>query len=220
MVSGGDFFRGAGNNSFAAGFSNSAWGTSSVSFGSGVAARANFSMATGAGMISRSVNSFVAGIYNDTTNTNRLFEIGNGTAHNARSNALTVLANGNVGIATPAPSEKLHVVGNILASGTITPSDERYKKNIHIIPQAIEKLRQLNGVVYDLRCEEFPDMQFDTKEQIGLIAQNVETVLPNIVHTGTDGYKGVDYAKLVPLLIEAIKEQQVEIEKLKRRLFD
>lgn len=123
-----------------------------------------------------------------------------------------ITGDGKVGIGTRSPNSKLHVVGSIFASGLITQSDLRYKKNIHSIPNALDKIKQLNGVFYDLRSSEFPQMQFDTKEQVGLIAQNVEQVLPNVVYTGNDGYKGIDYAKLVPLLIEAIKEQQKQID--------
>jgi N-acetylneuraminic acid mutarotase len=119
---------------------------------------------------------------------------------------------GNVGIGTATPSEKLHVIGNILSSGTITPSDFRYKKDILDITNPLEKVMQLRGVTYNLRSSEFPQMQFDTKEQIGLIAQEVEKVLPSIVHTSSNGYKGVAYEKIVPLLIEGMKEQQKQIE--------
>jgi Chaperone of endosialidase len=120
--------------------------------------------------------------------------------------------NGNVGIGTATPTEKLHVVGNILSSGTITPSDFRYKKDILDITNPLEKVKQLRGVTYNLRSSEFPEMQFDTKEQIGLIAQEVEKVLPNVVHTSSNGYKGVEYEKIVPLLIEGMKEQQKQID--------
>ncbi len=130
----------------------------------------------------------------------------------------TIKENGNVGIGTNNPSQALHVVGNILASGTITPSDIRYKTNIHIIPNAIYKLMQLNGVYYHLRSEEFPQMGFSTNEQVGLIAQEVEAVMPNVVITNTDGYKGVDYAKLVPLLIESIKELNKKIEEQQKQI--
>ena len=125
--------------------------------------------------------------------------------------SLTITGDGRVGIGISNPNSKLHVNGNIWVNGTVTQSDIRYKKNIHSIPNALDKIMQLNGVFYDLRSSEFPQMQFDTKEQVGLIAQNVEQVLPNVVYTGSDGYKGVDYAKLVPLLIEAIKDQQKQI---------
>ena len=134
--------------------------------------------------------------------------------------AITITGDGKVGIGISIPNwnSKLHVNGNILATGTISPSDLRYKKNIHRIPKALDKIMQLNGVFYDLRSNEFPQMQFETKEQVGLIAQNVEQVLPNVVYTGNDGYKGVDYTKLVPLLIEAIKEQQKQIDEQRKMI--
>jgi Chaperone of endosialidase len=122
------------------------------------------------------------------------------------------ISNGNVGIGTVSPTEKLQVVGNILASGTITPSDFRYKENIVNIANPLQKVKQLRGVTYYLRTSEFPEMQFDIKEQIGLVAQEVEKVLPTVVHTGNNGYKGVEYEKIVPLLIEGMKEQQMQIE--------
>ncbi len=204
--------------SSAFGVNTRADGDSSMSLGVRTISRANTSTAMGLFTISKSINSLTIGKYNDTTNTNRLFEIGNGTANNVRLNAVTVLTNGNVGIGIISPTEKLHVIGNILASGTITPSDIRYKKNIHSINNALNKVLQLNGVFYNLRTEEFPEMQFDSKTQIGLIAQNVERILPNVVVTSNNGYKAVDYAKLVPLLIEAIKEQNKKIEHLENQI--
>ena len=121
--------------------------------------------------------------------------------------------NGNFGIGTAAPGAKLHVMGNIIATGTITPSDIRYKKNIHPLKGALKKVMALSGYSYSLRTNEFPNMQFDSKQQVGLIAQEVENVLPQVVYTTQDGYKGVDYAKIVPLLIEGMKDQQQIIEK-------
>ena len=58
-------------------------------------------------------------------------------------------------------------------------------------------------------------MNFNTGKRVGLIAQEVETVIPELVATGKDGYKSVEYANLVALLIEAVKEQQKEIALLK-----
>jgi Chaperone of endosialidase/Head domain of trimeric autotransporter adhesin len=131
-----------------------------------------------------------------------------------------VKENGNVGIGTAAPTERLQVVGNILASGTITPSDFRYKENIVDIANPLQKVVQLRGVTYNLRTTEFPEMQFDPKEQIGLIAQEVEKVLPTLVHTGGNGYKGVEYEKIVPLLIEGMKEQQKQIELQQKQIYE
>jgi hypothetical protein len=74
-------------------------------------ARGANTLSIGLQNIARSNNSFVAGMYNDTTNTNRIFEIGNGTGNNTRSNALTVLTNGNTGIGTTNPTKQLEIVG-------------------------------------------------------------------------------------------------------------
>lgn len=102
----------------------------------------------------------------------------------------------------------LVVGGQINANGTIYNSDARYKKNIFTLNNALEKVMQLRGVGYEMRKEEFPDKQFSEGAQVGLIAQEVEKVVPEVVVTNADGYKSVDYAKLVPVLIEALKTQQ------------
>jgi Chaperone of endosialidase len=126
------------------------------------------------------------------------------------------IASGNVGIGTSNPSQKLHVIGNILATGTITPSDSRYKKNIQPLKNALHKVQQLNAVTYIMNQQAFPEWQFDNLLQYGLIAQEVEKVFPEMVKTiDNKGYKGVDYVKLIPVLIEAIKDQQKQIDELK-----
>lgn len=111
----------------------------------------------------------------------------------------------------------LFVNGSIWANGTTYASDERFKENITAIESPLQKLQQINGVEYDMKAEVFAGKNFPTNRQIGLLAQNVEKVIPEAVNE-TDGYKGVDYAKLVPLLVESIKEQQKQIEELKRKI--
>ena len=142
--------------------------------------------------------------------------------HNGALNAWTDLAinaaGGNVGIGTSVPTEKLDVAGNIKASGTITPSDFRFKKNILTLNGALDKVQNLRGVSYNWRTTQFTERGFADKRSIGIIAQEVEKVVPEVVHTGSDGYKGVEYSKLVPLLIEAIKEQQEEISSLSQKI--
>jgi len=104
-------------------------------------------------------------------------------------------------------------------SGTWTQSsDERFKKNIEPLRNSIDKIEQLDGVSYELRKEEFPEKNFSNRKQIGLIAQDVEKVLPELVRTDSKGYKSVAYQNMVPVLIEAIKEQQDEIEDLNDRI--
>ncbi|MEQ9008167.1 MAG: tail fiber domain-containing protein [Ekhidna sp.] len=103
---------------------------------------------------------------------------------------------------------------NIYASGALTFSDERYKKEIVPLKNVGENLAKLEGVSYYWKKDEFPDNDFSERQQIGLIAQEVEKVFPELVNTLPNGYKTVNYQALVPVLIEALKEQQKLIDKL------
>jgi hypothetical protein len=105
--------------------------------------------------------------------------------------------------------------GILTVNGTNYPSDIRYKKQISTLQHPLKKIMAISGVEYYMRTNEFPEKHFDDKLQTGLIAQEVEKVLPQAVQTGSDGYKSVDYAKVVPLLVEAVKEQQKQINELK-----
>jgi len=109
------------------------------------------------------------------------------------------------------------IFGDLWVNGVTYASDERFKQNITDIQSPLEKLLRLKGVEYEMKAGEFAKNNFQTGKQIGLIAQNVEKIIPDAVHE-KDGYKGVDYARLVPLLIEAIKEQQKQIDEQKRMI--
>lgn len=103
--------------------------------------------------------------------------------------------------------------GNFTATGDVTAfSDITLKKNIELIPNALDKVLNLRGVTYNRI-----DIENEPK-QSGVIAQEVEKVLPEVVHTNGDGIKSVSYGNMVGLLIEAIKEQQQQIDELKRKL--
>ncbi len=105
--------------------------------------------------------------------------------------------------------------GTVTAScGVLSCSDIRYKKNITTIPSALDKLQQIEGVYYHWDTENFDEMSFNDERQVGIIAQDVETVFPELVHTKEDGYKVVAYDKMGPILLQAIKEQQEMIEAL------
>lgn len=105
--------------------------------------------------------------------------------------------------------------GNATLAGTLTQnSDARFKQNIQPLNGALHKLMQLNGYQYNWK----PELKKDMHLQIGLIAQNVEAVYPELVTTNIDGMKSVAYQNLVPVLIEAIKEQQKKIDALNTRL--
>jgi len=93
-----------------------------------------------------------------------------------------------------------------------TPSDHRLKHNITSLDSCISRVKNIEGVAFDFDPETAPDLRLPEDHQVGLIAQEVEQVLPEAVRTGSDGYKRVDYTKLVPVLVNAIKEQQHVIE--------
>ncbi len=91
-------------------------------------------------------------------------------------------------------------------------SDIRLKRDVTTLADALDKVMQLRGVNFYWRREEFPEKPFDPGPQIGFIAQEVEQVVPEVVSTGADGFKTLDYSKFTPLLTEAIKAQQAIIE--------
>jgi len=109
------------------------------------------------------------------------------------------------------------IFGSLWVNGTTYASDERFKQNITAISSPLQRLLQINGVEYEMKTKEFAENHFMTGRQMGLLAQNVEKIVPEAVNE-RDGYKGVDYARLVPLLIEGIKEQQQQIDKLKKQV--
>lgn len=125
---------------------------------------------------------------------------------------MVLSANGSLGIGTINPSGKLDVMGDIYQNGSLIHSDKRFKKNIQPIKNALEVIKKLNGVSYDMRTKEFESRSFSENRQIGLIAQDIEKVVPSLVSTKTDGYKAVNYDGVIPILIEGIKEQQETIE--------
>jgi hypothetical protein len=127
--------------------------------------------------------------------------------------------NGGVTVGTTASpgSYKLYVGGNAYCTGSWSGSDARWKKNVEPVTHALEKVTHLQGVTYDWRRDEFPDRNFDEGTQLGFLAQEVEKVVPEAVHTDAEGYKAVAYEKLTAVLTEGVKEQQTEIESLKAR---
>ena len=127
---------------------------------------------------------------------------------------------GNVGIGTSAPTVRLQVAGDIIANSIAGSSDARFKTNITPIENPLQKVLRLRGVKFDWNKKAFPDRSFSDSRAIGFIAQEVEKVLPEIVQTEktAEGYKAVQYDKVVALLVEAIKEQQKQINSLKAEL--
>lgn len=121
---------------------------------------------------------------------------------------------GEVGIGTDSPNYTLDVRGTIGNNTTLYHSDRRWKKNIEPLECALNTVSQLAGISYEWRRNEYREMQFPAGRHLGLIAQDVEKIVPELVHTGDDGYKAIEYAKLTALLVEAVKDLKQENERL------
>lgn len=104
---------------------------------------------------------------------------------------------------------KLDVLGNLTVNGTPVEltSDIKLKTNIKPLENSLEKVLNLRGVEYDRVDYE--------RHQIGMIAQEVEQVIPDLVHENSEGTKVLEYTHLTAVLVEAVKEQQKQIETLK-----
>jgi hypothetical protein len=146
------------------------------------------------------------------------------TGTTTRSRQMTIASSGNVGVGTTAPSEKLHVFGNLRvqgttdctlgngSTGTMCSSDLHLKDNVEPIANALDKIDVLRGVEFDWNEKS----RAPGKHAIGVIAQDVEQVFPTAVSTDPDsGYKKVDYAALVAPLIEAVKALRAENTRIK-----
>jgi len=103
---------------------------------------------------------------------------------------------------------KIH--GTLEMAEAVSPSDVRMKTNIKPINASLNKVSMLQGVSFDWKTEEYADRGLSDDKQIGLIAQEVEKVVPELVKTGADGYKSLSYAKLTAVLVEAVKELKNE----------
>jgi len=134
----------------------------------------------------------------------------------AETNGFTIMENGNVGMGSLTPSVRLQVSGDIIANSVAGTSDRRFKTNIHPVDNALAKVKALQGVYFNWNQKDFPEKDFGAQNELGLIAQEVEKVVPEIVSKdkSKEEYRSVKYDKLVALLVEAMKEQQKQIEQL------
>jgi hypothetical protein len=278
-----------GIQSFAFGAFSVSRGDFSTAIGYEATSSGDLSVAIGRTVTARARNSVAVGQYNDsiagssqtlTVATDPVFIIGNGAGNNSRSNAMTVLKNGKIGIGTTNPSIGLvevsstglapqlllfqaagndysrlsfrnansnglnrywdvagytdpgvaandrlnfwnNTVGNVLSlagngnatlMGTLTQnSDMRLKKNIHPLQNTLPLISRLQGYSYN-----WLDMNADPSEQLGFLAQDVQKVYPQLVREDEKGTLSINYIGVVPVLLEAIKEQQQQIEELRK----
>ena len=126
----------------------------------------------------------------------------------------SVNISGSLGVGTAASG----VVGAILATNDVVAfasSDERLKENVEIIGSAVEKVEAINGVSFDWIPME--GVHVHSGHDVGVIAQDVEKVLPELVTTRDNGYKAVKYDKLTAVLIQAVKELSDRVKTLENK---
>jgi hypothetical protein len=151
---------------------------------------------------------------------------------------MAIMPDGNVGIGTfteiPTIADKLQVFGDIRVGTTGTngcvkgfggapiagtcSSDRRFKKDVTPFSHVLDQVTALQPVHYSWRAADFPAQHFGDGRAYGLIAQEVERTLPELVVTNDDGYKAVDYSKLPLLTIQAVKDLKSENDALKQRV--
>ncbi len=123
---------------------------------------------------------------------------------------------------------------DVYAKGVLLSSDSRFKENIKPLGKELYKLKQLKGISYNLKREKkkYPErsgsltekeqndlalmnnLEFKERTRVGFVAQEVQKLFPELVQADKEGYLYVDYVGLIPVLVESVKEQQVQIDEL------
>ena len=182
-----------------------------------------------------SIAALALGPWSATSHPTRLYFRTTDTGETVGSIRMAIDTNGRVGIGTVAPLDQLQVLGDLrlgtvngvgIGSGCVkrfdgvTPiggtcaSDARFKRDITPFAPSLDRIAALRPAHYFWRAAEFPDRGFGDGQGYGLIAQEVEQVLPELVSTDAQGYKAVDYSKLPLLAIQAIRELKAKVDRL------
>jgi len=231
----------SGTGSFRAGVANdNSWnngnlGVASAGFNTNTRAAGNSSTAFGFNTTATTFGMMAMGQYNigsgDSPSawspTDPVLEIGNGTSSTARSNALTILKNGNMGLGGSAPSFRLQLSTNSAAkpgSSTWTvSSDARLKKNIEPYKEGLDVVKKIEPVTYNYTGE----AEMPTDERfVGTLAQDIEKVAPHMIKDwqyrdlkgNVTDYKAVDYNAMMFMFVNAIKELDEKNTRLEERL--
>jgi len=136
------------------------------------------------------------------------------------SPVLSINQNGRVGIGTTSMGYTLHVNGSVAGTSAYNNlSDARLKKDVVTYENGIDKVMALRPVTFNWKQEDYPDMNLDSRNHVGFIAQEVEEVVPQVVSTAGDDMqtKSIAYSDLVPVLVKAIQEQQQQIIALQKQ---
>jgi hypothetical protein len=116
-------------------------------------------------------------------------------------------------------TKELYVNGDIYATGTSTSaSDVRFKRNVTSITDALEVARRARAVTFSFQTDAFPERRFPKHAQAGVVAQELEAVLPDLVSTDDRGYKGVAYERIGVYALAAVKELDEEVRSLRATL--
>ena len=185
-----------GDSSTASGIVSTAMGTFTTASGYNSTAMGSFTTASDfASLVIGQYNSSGSSVTNNATSfntANTAFVIGNGTNSSNKSDAFKVMFNGDTTV-----SNDLTVSGDVVIS-----SDARLKSNIVSLGSTLPKLLQIDGKSYEMKG----------KQKIGVLAQEIQEVFPELVSEDDNEMLAVNYQGLVPVLINALKEQQIEIE--------
>ena len=125
---------------------------------------------------------------------------------------LRILATGNVGLGQPDPQFRLEVNGEVGALGFVPISDASLKTDVEDLTGSLDLVKELRGVKYRFDPESDPEINFPEETQIGFLAQEVQEIIPEVVRDKGDSYLRINYDCLIPVLTEAISEQQTIIE--------
>jgi Flp pilus assembly protein TadG len=140
-----------------------------------------------------------------------LLNVANGATNVTNTNQLTNGAGYTTYTSNQATNTNSTVTFTTVNAGTFnTTSDERAKKDIRLIENALDKVQQLGGYSFTLKATD--------QKSSGVIAQEVQKVMPELVQEGGEGHLTVQYGNMVGLLIEAIKEQQAQIDALTAKI--
>ncbi len=195
----GDYSTAMGSYTTASGYGSTALGRYNTASGS-------YSVTMGRGTTASDWGSLVIGRYNSSSSSatsansfstsNPAFVIGNGSASNSRSDAFKIMYNGDTTV-----SNDLTVSGDVVIS-----SDARLKSNIVSLGSTLPKLLQIDGKSYEMKG----------KQKIGVLAQEIQEVFPELVSEDDNEMLAVNYQGLVPILINALKEQNEKINRLEK----
>ena len=190
-------------------------GDSNISGG----ANSFFGYGAGSSNISGDHNSFFGGLagHENTTGSGNVF-LGYQAGYNETDSHKLYIDSTD----TPTPliwgdfnTNEVKINGGFKANASSMSSDRRWKKNIKLLESSLDKISSLQGVSYEWKTDEYPDVGMAEGKQIGLVAQDVESVLPELVSKDKDGYKAVSYTKLTAVLVEAVKELKAENQRQK-----